>query len=632
MQDRAIAAIGEWQLEANKDLNPVDLYIENMHTDRDYQMLMLVFEIFNNYGILSCEFKGIDIEKVNNEKQNYLKYAYRNGSSRGGDITFTTKITKPDYKKIDEIGDNPIYKKNQSFKLIFNRLLSGNESNKEKGWFKIIQDCFLKEEDSIFKHLTKFVDNADKNERLGISIKILNEGKEFYLRDFDIVKNEIERHGLESKYKRESPKGESRTRNKVCSVSGNIEQDIYGFAGPFPISTVDKTGFVSGFFNHIYNWRNYPISDKAALKLELGARFIEEHLKASFYGLTYLIIPNPIISTDKDSLWKIITLLKTALQDENGESKEIKRRSEDRILKILATEKNYFNVDLVFYKTVQSSMKITLMLEEIMPSRFRLLFIDVPESVNSRKLFKNAIHTKKEGLKDLNFSFQIIRDFFDKQFLEVVNKIFLGKHLSIDYVFEQIITLIRKNFNKRKTSSDFVENPELAVLKAIMLINYLQKLNIIQYNKNYQFMEITNVQKKESRFNIEGFNEFVKLNTNFLDSDIKVGVFAVGVLVRFLYDIQTGSLSTSNPPFENKLRGYKLNPELLRSIYTEALDKIQKYMKSNYVYGELREIVNQNFILKSNELAKMSNNELSFYFVAGLEMGRQFKREKVETN
>ncbi|HZK68715.1 MAG TPA: TM1802 family CRISPR-associated protein, partial [Paludibacter sp.] len=102
------------------------------------------------------------------------------------------------------------------------------------------------------------------------------------------------------------------------------------------------------------------------------------------------------------------------------------------------------------------------------------------------------------------------------------------------------------------------------------------------------------------------------------------------VLVRFLFDIQYASLN--NTPFENKLRGYKLNPELLIQVYTEALDKIQKYQKSFYVYSELREIVNQYFVIKQQDMNGMSNNELSFYFVAGLEMGRKFKNEKEENN
>jgi CRISPR-associated protein Csh1 len=66
------------------------------------------------------------------------------------------------------------------------------------------------------------------------------------------------------------------------------------------------------------------------------------------------------------------------------------------------------------------------------------------------------------------------------------------------------------------------------------------------------------------------------------------------------------------------------------NIYTETLDKIQKYQKNNYVYIELREIINQYFIVNSPDLSKMTNNELSFYFVAGLEMGKRFKRERIE--
>ena len=64
MQDRAIAQIGHWQLELNKDLDPVDLYIENMFPGKDYQMLLLVFEITNINGELTCNYNGIDIEKV----------------------------------------------------------------------------------------------------------------------------------------------------------------------------------------------------------------------------------------------------------------------------------------------------------------------------------------------------------------------------------------------------------------------------------------------------------------------------------------------------------------------------------------------------------------------------------------
>ncbi|MBA7518134.1 hypothetical protein ES705_10200 [subsurface metagenome] len=162
-----------------------------------------------------------------------------------------------------------------------------------------------------------------------------------------------------------------------------------------------------------------------------------------------------------------------------------------------------------------------------------------------------------------------------------------------------------------------------------MLLYYLQGLEIINYNKIYKYMETENIEKKKTTFNVEEFNRFVTENKSFLDSNVKVGVFAVGVLIRFLFDIQQANLN--NTPFENKLRGYKLNPELLKYVYIEALAKIEAY-QSFYVYEDLRQIINRYFIVNSNKLNALSNNELSFYFVAGLELGKTFKHEKEKIN
>jgi CRISPR-associated protein Csh1 len=59
----------------------------------------------------------------------------------------------------------------------------------------------------------------------------------------------------------------------------------------------------------------------------------------------------------------------------------------------------------------------------------------------------------------------------------------------------------------------------------------------------------------------------------------------------------------------------------------EALDKISAY-KSFYAYGSFKEFVTSNLALNAHKLSKISNNELSFYFVAGLELGNQFKTKE----
>ncbi len=621
MQDKAIAAIGAWQLEENKGLEPVDLYIENMFPGKDYQMLLLVFEITNNNGELICEYKGVDIEKVSAEKEDYRKYAYRKGSARGGDITFTTKVSSPVIKKISGI-------KNTTFKNVL-AYYKGEHNGVE--YFKLLKSVFIENEQDIISKIDERFENFTREETVatGLSFKIIENSIEKYLRDFDLIKEILILSGSTTNYIHAGI--ESKSKNKVSSVSNTLSDEIYGFAAPFKYSSPDKPGFISGYFNKKKHWRNYPISSEETLPLELGRKYITQNLTGYFYGHTYMIVPHPIIKTNPEDLKRIINLLKTAFDNEKNAKKEKKKRAEDRVQRIIAKEKNYFNLDILFYKEDKKTgaISINMMLEEIMPSRLRQLFIDAPEKVNSNKLFKNAITIKKE-LQDLAFSFQVVKNFFNESFLDIIQKLFLGKNISPEYLYENIIGVIRKNHNALKTSDSWVEPTNWTVKKAIMLISYLQELEIINYNKNYKYMDVENNLKKESRFNLEGFNAFANENSNFLDSDIKVGIFAVGVLVRFLFDIQSQSLNTSNPPFENKLRGYKLSPELLMNVYTEALDKIQKYQKNNYVYSELRELINNYFIINTHELSKMTNNELSFYFVAGLEMGKQFKREKKE--
>jgi len=621
MQDKAIAAIGEWQLEENKNLEPVDLYIENMFPGKDYQMVLLVFEITEDNNDLHCEYKGIDIEKVSAEKEIYRKFAYRKGSARGGDITFTTKIGSPVATKINGIKETT-----------FKNILSFNGGlHRDTPVFQLLKACFEENESEIVSTIDKKFQNFTRDETVstGLSFRITENGTEKYLRDYELIKELLILSGATTNYIHAGT--ESKSKNKLSSVSGKAANDIYGFAAPFKYSSPDKPGFISGFFNKKQNWRNYPISSEETLTLELGRKYIQQNLTGYFYGYEYMTVPHPIIKTNTEDLRNIIRLLKTAFDNEKQAKKEKKKRAEDRVQRIIAEEKNYFNLDILFFKEDKKTGAITinLMLEEILPSRFRQLFIDAPERVNKNPLFRNAITIKKE-LQDLAFSYQIIKGFFEKDFLDVVQKLFLGKKVSDEYIYEHIIEIIRKNYNSSKTSDGWVEPMNWTVKKAIMLIAYLQELKIINYNQNYTYMEIESITKKESRFNLEKFNDFVKANSNFLDSEIKVGIFSVGVLVRFLYDIQSQSLNTSNPPFESRLKGYKLNPEILMNVYTEALDKIQKYQKNNYVYTELREVINQYFIVKSPGLTKISNNELSFYFVAGLEMGKQFKREKTE--
>ena len=77
-------------------------------------------------------------------------------------------------------------------------------------------------------------------------------------------------------------------------------------------------------------------------------------------------------------------------------------------------------------------------------------------------------------------------------------------------------------------------------------------------------------------------------------------------------------------PFEKKLKGMHITSRDVERIYTEAVEKINQYSYQN-TYKDLREFIADKLSTHKKEIEKMSNQEISFNFVCGLELGRKFK-------
>jgi CRISPR-associated protein Csh1 len=82
-----------------------------------------------------------------------------------------------------------------------------------------------------------------------------------------------------------------------------------------------------------------------------------------------------------------------------------------------------------------------------------------------------------------------------------------------------------------------------------------------------------------------------------------------------------------NAPFEKKLKGYNLSAKSLQDIYTEAFAKLRQFNSEPIT---LMGFVNKYFLLNINKIQEMSNNEASFYFVAGIQFSDKLKFPKEE--
>lgn len=633
MQDKSVIEIGK--IKGDKKGQPYQNFIEDMFPGKNYDVIEAVFQLSKEGETINCSFKGVDSNK--GSKKNYLRYAYRKGSARGGDITFSTKF-----------GD--FEKKFKTFypKQVKDIIAYAKKVEEEKEWkiFQALEQCIEQSQEEIKEKLIGLYDTLGKKEQLssGFSVKFVGLAPYEYLENFKTVQQlllEVGTVGKSEKYK-----VVSEGQDEICSICLEKKKTLHGFASPFKYATVDKTGLVSGFFQQKNNWKNYPICSDCALDFELGEKYVKQHLSKYFYGRSYYIIPKIIVGSNPALLERALKLLEPIDYQEKDKAQLTTR--ENLLMQRIAKEEGDFNrfaLNLLFYEENQTTkaIKIKLFLEQIFPSRFQEIFMTIPKEINRSPLFKQAISINKE-IKDIKFSFAILRVFFDDQFYEMIQTVFLGTPLSQEVVFEKMMHKIRKTyvsqgFEKvaRYPNSYFTiyinahSKGHVSLLKlAMMTIKYFKALNILPQNKTFKTMEInqdSDIKKTEqkTKFSIDQLKLFVAEHKDFFDLEngCKVGVFSVGVLVRQVFNLQAGNLE-GNTPFEKKLKSYNLNPDTIKAIYLQAMEKLNRYT-SIHSYKDLRAFTRQYFVLNSHEMNQISNNELSFYFVAGLEFGNQFK-------
>jgi len=604
----AIRNIGEYALEKEEKStdDPLKILIDNPANRGTKNILFILLNEENE----KFKYRGIEIEEYSNEKLE--KYLYRKGSgARGTDVTPISMVT--DVEKTFEI-------------KILNWFKNYNSDKNNKN--EMLQDIYLCIKENKEKTLQDLKEKSALENNI-ISFKI--NGK--YLGDFEIFRNILVNKASENFYKKFGKI--SKSENKLCSICKKKSGEVYGFVSTFNFYTVDKPGFVSGGFQQKDAWKNYPVCLNCALTLEEGKKYLGDNLSFSFYGFKYLLIPKFPKGVKKDiqkDIFKRIELQK----DPKFGKKAIKHltNDEDEALETMSEQENYLNNNFLFYSAPKgfcgAVFNILLYIEDILPSRLKQLF-KAKEVVDQEEIFQNCEidiyqDRKKIGKGLLEFNFGILRTFFprisnnrtfNKYFLDITNKIFTNKPVEYNFLL---------NFIVKKIRDDFVKNypTKIDTMKAFMLLNYLNELNILKCKKEESTKMERSILPKEIGSEMKEKTEvFFDKFSDFFDSDIKKAIFLEGVLAQFLLNIQYQERKAT--PFRIKLKGLKLDERQIKKLLPEIQNKLEEYRK-NY-YRDLELIISNYFVSSGNDW-NISNDEINFYFVLGMNLSYLFKREK----
>ena len=613
----AIREIGRYAIKkGGKSIdNPLEILIDNPNNRDTKYILFIVLASKND----EFEYKDIDREEYSERK--LKKYLYKKGSPNGADITPTAMITT-----IDKTFNNKILGWFKEYKE--------TDSDEKINFLVKIGNCIRGKKKEILEDLKE---KFSKENNI-ISLKI--NGK--YVGDYSVVRDILVDTAKKNFYFTKSFSGDnqySKADDRICSVCNKRESEVYGFASNYKFYTVDKPGFVSGGFQQKYAWKNYPVCLNCALTLEEGRKYLGKNLSFNFYGFRYLLMPKFVRGIEEETRSEVFGIIERQ-KDPRFRKKDIRRLTqyEDEALELMSEQKNYLNVNFLFYDAPKgydgSVFNILCYIEDILPSRLKVLF-DAKSQVDKIDIFKKCMvpifeNKKKAGEKELEFNFGILRDFFydyinkrwisTKYFLDIVNKIFTDKPISYHFLVSFIIQKIRNEF-----INDYSTN--ISTLKGFMLLNYLNGLGILR-----NFKEVRKMNEHRAKiFNISGeinervdsfFSEFA----DFFSSDAKKAIFLEGVLAQFLLNIQYQERNAT--PFRIKLKGLKLDEKQIKKLLCEIQNKLEEYGKNHY-YRKLESIIS-GYLVSAGNRWEMTKDEISYYFVLGMNLASLFKSKSKE--
>ncbi len=626
----AIMKIGEWAGEKEGTLGTLRNFIQDPNSTGRYRKVIIILleEKEGNYN-----FKDVDLEEF---REDYiLRYLYRKGSSsRETDITPTSRLSGKDIghtfanrilKCLLNIKDNKTDYK-----------LSGAE---EKEVEKIIEvlDTNKKE---IIDSLNERVEEISKGESAILTLGFENGSERRYIGDMSVFQKVLLQKAKVNYYFQY--KKESLSSNQVCSVCQNNKAEVYGFVNTYNFYTVDKPGFVTGGFRQEDAWKNYPVCFDCATRLEEGRKYIADNLNFKFYGFNYYVIPKFFSDKIMDN---VLTIIEDYFEKEmdrsvkaSFEQKYVERLTdaEDEIFELLSEQDDNLNLNMMFYRKKQSAFNILMYIEDILPSRMKKLF-DVKKEVEEIAIFKEP---QKDGKRLLYFNFKLLRNFFpyvsktlsyDKHFLEMANKIFSLKPVDYNFLLRFIVQKLRNRFTQGETIY-------IDTLSGFMLLYYIGRLGVLKKGGKKMEIEIIeelqDVVESESTTLLKRIELFFDQHKGFFDSPARKAAFLVGVLVQKLLNIQrlpiVSNAQPGKEPFRHRLKGLKLDEKQVKKLFPEAQNKLEEYGK-NY-YRQLETIISQYLVAAETNWKNMTNDEISFYFVIGMNLSNLFKTSEEDKN
>ncbi len=608
---QSLYSLGQYRIDSTKNANPSNVSAEKEEQIKNTLDILPKAKGSKKQMVVYIKLKkendayiydGLGYDELDHSKP--LRYLYKNGSPNGGDQTFISKITdiEKTFNRIFLPFDKLIvyYKNNQNTSKEFESLKKCVTSD---------PDLYEKVKSETKTEVTNSLDQCDF-----LTFKIYNNNgveNSRYINEMP----EVQDYFYEICVTNDDKKYEYSAENKSCCVCHKVKKVFGKKAFPFSFYTIDKPGFITGGFNKEKSWKNLPICGSCADILAVGQKMTEESLRFSLCGQSYLLMPkfhNQVLN--KEIIEMLCDFSKKLSIADRKDYNAINALEED-VIEILGNSKDYINSTLVFFEKQNSAFRVLLLIEDILPTRFKELYAAKAETTQWSKNYRSD--------DKFFFSFRIVKNFFsgNKDFFEVLSKIFYSQNIDYRLCVRNIMEKVRQDFKSKKE-----KNEHFTILNGLAMLKFFFELGLFK-NKNHikgdeLMQEINNISQpiggigeEYSQKQKKVIEDFFNSNKDFFDSAMKKAIFLLGALAKKLLNIQSRDRNAT--PFYEHLKGLKMSEKDILGLLPKIQNKLIEYNK-NY-YQALETIISVYFV-ESKAKFNMSCDEINFYFALGMNL------------
>ncbi len=414
----------------------------------------------------------------------------------------------------------------------------------------------------------------------------------------------------------------------VCNIC-NKQSAISAYEeSPLPFFFSDKIHF----FDNANVAKSLPVCGNCNIVVRRGIMFIQDNLdyrisstQGKESGINFWLIPHlsdyTLLESFKNDLGSerlyYLDSLKVLCSTLESISTYDYEERQDNVEAFLRFSAVFYTLD----REAFGLMRVLNYLQDIYPPQLRKL-LEVKEKIDQLYPFR---HIKREeffvGLPLLVTFYKDIKPQWQSQVISMLNRMFTGQQIPIEEITQNINLRVHESLRK----SNDLQLISRTEFMGLMLLEYVISLNNNEsmHNDSDSSILMLNISTYETKHT----ERFIESHKSILNSETKQGVFAAGVSVAILFDVQEKKYGKT-APFWDKLSRLDLNLQKIVSLIPEV-----KRLLGVYKIRDHDTIINYLAVQHTiDPSVSISKDMVSYLFTLGLSFGYMLARHNLKDN